>query len=310
MSAPLPFSKLQSFLAVAETLNFRRAAERLSIAQPALSRGIKQFEDQLGFALFERSTRRVILTKAGDHLFREAKAATQQLTQAFDDAREIATGSRGRIMVAYNSFAASGPMSDIIIQFRKRYPHCAVSLNLLGSGEQRDGIINGSVDVGFALSVTSTPPLSGFVISREQLVALIPDDHRLAPCRSVSLDDLSSEQFVIGTRTRWSGFRPLIDGLFERKGLAMNVAEEADDLPLLLQMVRTGIGCTILSSSCKLTLPPGIRILEIENVDAMLEVSLIWREDHLSILAKRFTEVAREIAASECQRSESYEKPR
>lgn len=298
MSFLPPLSKLQAFIAVAETLNFRRAAERLNIAQPALSRSIKQLEEQLGFELFERSTRRVTLTRAGNHLFAEANASMMRLARAFENAREIATGTRGRIMVAYNSFAATGPMSDIIIQFRKQYPHCEVNLNLLSSGEQRDGLISGTIDLGFIISDACSPPLAGFLISREPLVALAPGNHGWAARKSISLKELSTEAFVAGSRARWGTFLPIMHGLFERKGLVVTVREEADDLPLLLQLVRTGMGCTILNASCKLTLPPDIHVMEIEDADATLDVNLAWHDENLSILASRFTDLARKALAS------------
>jgi DNA-binding transcriptional LysR family regulator len=106
----LSMAQIQTFLMVAETLNFRRAAERLAVAQPALSRSVRRLEQHLGFALFERSTRRVALTPAGELLYREGADALQCLSRACTRAERVAQGLSGSIMVGYSTFATAGPM--------------------------------------------------------------------------------------------------------------------------------------------------------------------------------------------------------
>lgn len=289
--SPLP-ARISAFLAVGETLNFRKAAERLGIAQPALSRGIRDLERQLGFALFERSTRRVALTPAGEVLYRDGREAMQRLALAQTRAERVAQGLSGTVSVGYSTFAATGPMSDIIIAFRERYPQAQVGLRLLASSEQAQAFDEGALDLGFMMANVAAPPLRTSLISRERLVALVPASHGWAKRRSISLQMLSTAPFVIGTARRWRGFRSLINALTAARGLSLTVAEEADDVPVLLQLVRSGFGCTILDGSFIPALPPGITPLEIENVDATLDIALAWRADNLSPLAARFIEVA------------------
>lgn len=289
--SPLP-ARLSAFLAVGEALNFRKAAERLGIAQPALSRSIRDLERQLGFALFERSTRRVALTAAGEVLYRDGREAMQRLMLAQTRAERVAQGLSGTVSVGYSTFAATGPMSDIIIAFRKRYPQAQVGLRLLASSEQAQAFDEGALDLGFMMANVAAPPLRTSPISRERLVALVPASHGWAKSRTISLRTLSTAPFVIGTAQRWRGFRALINGLTAARGLSLTVAEEADDVPVLLQLVRSGFGCTILDGSFISALPPGITPLEIEDVDATLDISLAWRADNLSPLAARFIEVA------------------
>jgi DNA-binding transcriptional LysR family regulator len=292
-----PLARVQTFLAVAEALNFRRAAERLGVAQPALSRSVRQLEEHLGFALFERSTRRVALTPAGELLYREGVVALRRLSGACTRAARVAQGLSGSIMVGYSTFATAGPMSDIIIAFRKRFPDALVGLRLLASSEQSAALEDGSLDLGFMMWTVSLPPLEKIVISRERLVALIPAAHRWASRQSISLSELITAPLVIGNEGRWRGFRSLLKGIVDQRGLSMKFVEEADDLPVLLQFVRSGFGCTILDASFIPTLPPGIRAIEIEDVTTTLDVALSWHRDNLSPLAGHFVEVARTIAA-------------
>ena len=136
----------------------RKAARKLGIAQPALSRSIRQLEQHLSFALFERSTRHVALTEAGEALFRDGTDALQQLDRAFTRAGQVAQGLRGALRAGYSTFAATGPMSDIIIEFRKQYPDAHVALWLLASSEKATAFEE-ALDLGFMMSKVSSLPL-------------------------------------------------------------------------------------------------------------------------------------------------------
>lgn len=298
MFRPLLPAKIPYFLAVGETLNFRKAAEQLGIAQPALSRSIRDLERHLGFALFERSTRRVALTPAGEVLYREGSDAMQRLARASMHAERVAQGMSGTVSVGYSTFAATGPMSDIIIEFRKRYPEAQVGLRLLASSEQAEALDEGTLDIGFMMSNVVKPPQRTIPISREQLVALVPASHAWATNGTISLETLTTAPLVIGTARRWRGFRALINGLITARGLSLTITEEADDVPVLLQLVRSGFGCTILDASFIPSLPPGITPLAIEGATATLDISLVWREDNLSPLTAHFIEVTAAFMAS------------
>ena len=296
MTRPPPLPGIRHFLAVAETLNFRRAAERLGVAQPALSRSVRRLEGQLGFDLFERSKRRVALTPAGEILFREGAEAMQRLSQACARARSIAEGLSGSVMIGYSTFAGTGPMSDIIIEFRKGHPEAKVSLRLLASPEQADAFGRGALDLGFILANACPPSLGRVVISRERLVALAPASHPWAARGSLPLAELAGAPLVIGTADRWRGFRSLLDGMFAQRGLCMEVAEEADDLPVLLQLVNSGFGCTILDASFVPTLPRGFRGLEVEAASGTRDGAVGWGENSLAPPPRRFVDLARRMA--------------
>ena len=297
MIHPSFHSKIQYFLTVGEMLNFRKAAEKLGIAQPALSRSIRHLEQQLGFTLFERSTRRVALTPAGEVLYRDGADAMRRLAHACTRAGQVAQGLSGTVMVGYSTFAATGPMSDIIIAFRKQYPQAQVALRLLASSEQTAAFIEGTLDLGFMMANVSVPPLINISVSRERLIALVPANHAWATQRSISLRTLTTAPIVIGTASRWRGFRSLVNDMVAARRLTLNIIEEADDLPVLLQLVRSELGCTILDASFISTLPPGIKALEIEDATTTLDVVLAWRQDNLSPLAARFLEVAKAFIA-------------
>lgn len=298
MIPPPVHAKTQYFLAVAEALSFRKASQALGIAQPALSRSIRQLETHLGFSLFERSTRHVALTPAGEILYREAMEAMERLTRAFTRAGAVAHGLGGTVMVGYSTFAATGPMSNIIIAFRKKYPQARVALRLLASSEQSEALKEGTIDLGFMMSNVRSDPQQSVLISRERLIALVPTSHAWAKERSITLRRLATAPIVIGNAGRWRGFRMLVDEMTKAKGLTLNIVEEADDLPVLLQLVRSGFGCTILDASFVSTLPPGIKPLQIKDTRASLDIALAWRDESVSPLTARFIDVAKQVAKS------------
>lgn len=289
---PSVHAKIRYFLAVAEALSFRAGARKLGIAQPALSRSIRQLEQHFGFPLFERSTRHVALTEAGQVLFRDGAQALRQLDRACEHAGQVAQGLRGTLRIGYSTFAATGPMSDIIIEFRTRYPDVQVSLRLLASSEQAAAFDAGALDLGFMMSNVSAEPLQTLPISSEALIAVVPSTGLWSKRRSITLKQLSAAPIVIGTASRWRGFRALVDNMADTDGLTLNIVEDADDLPVLLQLVRSGFGCTILDASFISTLPPGVRPLRLDGVNATLDISLTWRPDSMSPLVSRFVEVA------------------
>jgi DNA-binding transcriptional LysR family regulator len=288
-------AKIHYFLAVGEALSFRKAARKLGIAQPALSRSIRQLEQHLGFALFERSTRHVALTEAGEALFRDGRDALRQLDRAFARGAQVAQGLRGTLRIGYSTFAATGPMSDIIIEFRKQYPDAHVALRLLASSEQAAAFEEGALDLGFMMSNVSSAPLRAAPLSSERLIAVVPASYPWAKKRSLTLTQLATAPIVIGTASRWRGFRALVDEMTATKGLKLNIVEDADDLPVLLQLVRSGFGCTVLDASFIPTLPPGVKALEIADAATTLDISLVWRVDGPSPLVPRFVEVAERL---------------
>jgi DNA-binding transcriptional LysR family regulator len=293
------YARMPNFLAVCEMLSFSRAAERLGIAQPALSRSIRQLEDRLGYRLFERSTRRVALTPAGEILHAGARDALLRLEQAISHANNKAQGLSGTLTIGYSTFASAGPMSDLIIEFRRLYPDVKIGLRLLASSEQLAALATGGIDLGLMMSNVVTADQEKRAFSREPLVVLVSEGHPLASRSVVGLAEMVGTPFVVGSNSRWRGFRALIEEVALDNAVMLHVAEEADDLPVLLQLVRSGFGWTILDASFIPTLPPGIVALDLKR-GGSLSVSLVWQKRERSPLLERFLQVAGEFRNRHC----------
>src|SRR5215471_3790909 len=165
---------LRYFVAVAEELHFGRAAARVHIAQPALSRQIRSLEDEMKLRLFERDRRRVSLTAAGVVFLDEVKGLMEQLERAVESARRAARGERGTLRIAYVPAVAYAGLPEIVRAFRQRVPDVEVRLQETHPARQIEALLAGRIDVGFARGPIQEPSLIVETVMEEPLVAALP----------------------------------------------------------------------------------------------------------------------------------------
>lgn len=284
--------KVKVFLAVAESLSFVKAAARLNLAQPAVSRTVKSLEDDLGFALLERTTRRVALTAGGVVFAKESAKAMQQLALAARSARQAADAESGTLTVGYSALTNLRQMADIVVRFRAVCPAAEVGLHLMASSEQVDALSTGAIDAGILLSAACADSFEHAPVGRQAFVALFPQRHRLAHRSKIALRELASFPFVLGTMTRWRSFRSIVDSSCLQAGFLPRVVEEADDNPVLLRLVSIGRGITIFGASIGDGLPAGVVAVPISDEQAYFELSLGWRKLAGIALLQRFVDHA------------------
>lgn len=289
--------RLRAFLAVARYLNFRIAAEHLHIAQPAVSRAVKTLEEELGFKLLERTTRRVELTPAGDVLAQQIEAAFGQIQQAVRLAKMTSAGMAGTLMLGYSTLTVYGLISQAVVQFRGKVPDADVSLYLMSSHEQLAAISDGTIDVGLLLSAAVDGSCQHAQLYRERLVVLVAKSDPIARRSSVSVKDLRDIPFVLGSHARWGPFRSVVDSVCLTAGFLPKVAEHGDDMPVLLRLVSLRRGVTLFAESVKGSLPPDIAAVPIQDEHAVLDVSVAWRNGPPSPLLETFLESVKDTAA-------------
>lgn len=296
MSGPPDLPHLRYFSVVAETLNFREAAARLNVAQPAISRAVRNLELSLGCALFTRTTRSVRLTPEGAALAEGARRAWRELDLARRHIAQIRAGDAGEIVIGYSAQAAHGPMSKLLLRFKAAYPGTDLQLRLLSSEEQAAELLGGQIDLGFLLSAAVKPGVEHIRVAEERFVVLMSAHHPLAGRAEIALEELRGEPFVMGTPKRWRTFRSLVEGTCLQAGFLPEVAGSADDVPLLLEMVAAGQGVTLYGSAIKPTLPPGLVAVPLGAATAYFNLSLAWVAGRTLPAASRFVEFTRREA--------------
>lgn len=286
---------LRCFVAVARELHFGSAAERLQIAQSALSRQLLELERKLGVRLLNRGRRSSIsLTHAGAALLSEAELAIQQLERAEFVARRTARGEMGRIEVGYVlSAALSGLLPKVLQAFRAAHPTVQVQLVSMETPRQLEGLRTGLLDVGFIRPRVDYPEgVMGTVVHSEPLVLVVGKGHPLAT-REVDLRMLARENFIAPQFDETSGFVEHLAALGAHGGFEPRLAYRVSDFLTAAMMASAGYGVVLAPRSIASIQVGNIVCRPIRGYNPAAELALCWRTATLSPAAQLFVDLAK-----------------
>jgi DNA-binding transcriptional LysR family regulator len=290
---------LATFIAVAEELNFHRAAERLAMAQPAVSRIVLELEDRLGVKLLERTTRKVRLTESGRYLLEEAQEILGRIEAAENTTRLLASGTKAVLRVGYTTITGHSVMPDITREFRQTNPDVRVELSYMTSPMQRDKILQDEIDLGLIDGPFQSSEIESRLVARHKLWALLPPRHPLTAKAHLTIEDLAAEELVIGTNSEWPTFRRIVVVAFQSAGLVMKVGQEAQSLTGLLGLVTAGVGITLFTAMPRFC---GENVIVprpvITNPPVLIETHLAWRRTSINMAKRRFIEASQKVGAT------------
>jgi len=282
---------LRYFVGVAEEQHFGRAAERLRIAQPSLSRQIQDLESEMGFLLFDRLPRGVRLSAAGKLFLSDARRILQDVDEAKRRAERIALGKAGTLRIGIATAVSwHGLVVDSFREFRRRQPDVELELHHLLSVHQIEAILSGRLDAGFAASLTPWhKDLAHWEFVQDRMLLAVPKGHHLTKREGIRLRDLRDMPFV--WFPRW--VNPVIyDQLMRacaRGGLsAPRIVQEATDRDTNLGLVQCRIGIAWMTESTRWHCPRDIVLLPVVDMNVRLPFSLIWKKDNSSPLLQKF----------------------
>jgi DNA-binding transcriptional LysR family regulator len=285
---------LRYFVAVAEELHFRRAAARLHISQPPLSQQIRQLEAELGVQLLERSRRRVELTAAGAAFYTRAREILDAVEDAGRLARRVQRGEVGRLSVGFAGSAMYSLLPEVLHAFRDQRGDVDLRLRELTTAAQLDQLESGRIDVGFVRP--QSPPRAGIAVEtilREQIVAALPESHRLAARERLTLGELTGEPLVLLTRTGSPGVRDVLEAAIARFGGEGELVQEAAEVQTVIGLVAGGVGFSLVPDSVRSLTRRGVVYREIEGAPS-IELALAWRAEDRSPVLAAFLDVVRE----------------
>lgn len=288
----LELRHLRYFVAVAEELNFSRAAERLHMAQPPLSAAIRQLEQELGTDLLLRTTREVRLTEAGRTFLEGANRTLAELDRARIDAQRASAGEIGQLRVAFSWSSRFETLPAIGRSFRQSHPDVSLLTEEMWNARMLPALRSAAIDVALSLYPEVASEFSYQTIRAEPVVALLPTAHPRAGQRSLNLRELAEERFLFFPRElaprlydfmvglcRRAGFEPLATGDSFHSGWELQILSDVDVIALVPASVR-------------LDLPDGIGTVEIADPPDQLETTLVWRKDDPSPVNRAFREAA------------------
>jgi DNA-binding transcriptional LysR family regulator len=249
ISPVLDVRRLQYFLAVAETLHFRKAAEQLNVAQPALSQQIRRLEEDLGCPLLTRNRRGVALTPAGQALLESGRRALVQLAHAEDAARRTAAQQVALLRIGFLNPAAFAVVPQLLQRMRDEHPEVFLVLREGASAQLLEEVRLGQLDVAFVRGPVTHPGVRIEVLRREPLIAVLPSKHRLARRKRVPLAELAEEPFIGFRRDAAPSLHDAITRLCMDAGFAPAFVMEASEWYTIVSLVAAGLGVAILPES-------------------------------------------------------------
>jgi len=294
----------RQFVVLAEELHFGRAAQRLNITQPPLTMAIQALERKLGATLFDRTQRSVALAPAGRALLPEVRRLLQLADDLPRQAQAAAAGLSGRIRLAFVSSIAYGPLPEWLRSFRHANPDVLLALREATLDVQLEAFASGEIDAGFVLHAQGAAPqgLQAWRALREPLVMALPDRHTLTTRRGLTFERIASEPLVIFPRSIAPSLFDAIVGHYRACGLTPLIAQEANQMQTIVNLVSAGLGLAWVPESVRQFQRPGVvyRSVRPGNGRALpaSETSLVWAAGNGSPALARLVAFAQsEVAA-------------
>ncbi|SKA75887.1 DNA-binding transcriptional regulator, LysR family [Prosthecobacter debontii] len=286
---------LRSFQTVAEELNYSRAAEKLHVAQSALSRTIADLEFEMEVKLLERSTHGVALTEAGTLFLSKVRLILEDTRDAVAEAQRRARGETGTLRIGFIGTLSHSLLPHLLQTYRAQYPSVDLILSELGPTPQRERIHSGHLDCGFiGFAVESPDPgLEMIVVAEDDLMAAIPSNHPLAKQSTVGLADLKDEAFYLTAQANAPVFNPWLMKLCENAGFQPRIARETDRAATVLNYVAAGFGVSLFPARIASFATPGVRFLPMKGRLPKYQYKLAWLRRSQSPALVKFVELVK-----------------
>jgi DNA-binding transcriptional LysR family regulator len=290
---------LRYFVAIGEEENYRRAAQRLNVAQTALSTQIQDLEAELGFKLFDRLPRGVKLSVAGRLFLEDARRILQQVSEAAARAARVARGQSGTLRVGFTENASwRGVVPESLRRFRERQPDAELQLTPATSLEQIEGLRSGRLDAGFVFNMSKTDSeLDHIPVALQHVELAVPKGDPLIKLKKLRLRDLSEASFVWFPRREAPAFYDRLMHECFRGGLkSPRIVQEGLNESTILSLVSHGMGVGWVNGTARGRCPEGVVIMSIVDLDMPLPLALAWRRDNTSPLLANFIAEVRSMA--------------
>lgn len=306
---------LRYFIAAAEEEHFGRAAERLNITRPAVSQLISDLEDELGTLLFERLAHRVKLTAAGRALLPQLQKIMNSLNQAFTTAKRVGEGKSGVLNIGYGSLTLLHPLFRATIRrFHELYPDVTISLVQMPTSEQTEALLSEKIHAGFLhLGPPDNAPnrktnddarsrhksqFNSYLIQSGDLGVALPSDHPLAGRKSVSLEELSDEGFVVVPRSKVCPSYGRIYALCKDAGFEPRIVQEVNTIASQMNLISVGMGVGFAVMGKHFAYPEGISVVALSGVTYPTSFVLGWHSGRTEPVVEKLIDTVKVLSSS------------
>lgn len=286
MSYQIEIRHLKYFLAVAEDLHFRKAAERLFISQPGLSKQIKQMEIGLGIVLFERHNRKVILTNAGEYLKRELAINLKNIEHTLNHAKLLNEGKNGDLKFGYVGSAMQEIIPNLLVNFKNDYPNIVFSLKEMDNQEQIDGLLSYDLDVGFVRLDRVPRGLMLKPVLKESFCLVLPENHQINADNFKSLTQFKEESFILFDPKYSSSYYEKVMQLFDDSGFSPIISHSTIHAGSIYKLVENNFGISIVPKSLAIQNNHKIKFIELKKTKQKTTLSVVWNTNNRNPILK------------------------
>ncbi|OXR50791.1 LysR family transcriptional regulator [Pusillimonas sp. T2] len=288
--------QIRYFQCVAQELSFTKASQRLHIAQPPLSRQIRQLEEELGVQLFERLGRSIRLTDAGKFFFDK----TMQLSARLDDVvvatRRIAESGKKWFGIGFVPSIMYGFGPTLFRKMRASGVQAEIGLSEMTTVEQLKALRAGQIDIGFGRIALDAPDIAGLTLLQEPLVLAVPAQHALAGRRDASLDDIADLSYVLYPAKPRPSYADHVIGLFEQRDHRVSVAFEANEMQTAIGLVAAGLGVTLVPSTVMRMQRDDVVFIPLNEPEFTSPIVMSWLKDSASPILREVVALAKQTA--------------
>ena len=292
----MEFRQLKYFIAVAEELNIGRAATRLHISQPPLTRQIQQLEEEFGAQLFLRTARGVELTQAGETFLRDARNIRDLMEQAIERAREAGQGKQGKMDIGIFGSGILDVIPKVLHAFRASHPNVQIALHTMTKKEQIEALRQHRISAGFNRLLAPLPDISSEPVQMESIMVAVSESHLLAAKPAILLRELADQPLILFPSGARPSFIDKIWSLCAGEGFEPQVAQEVGDAPTSVALVAAGFGLSLVPEAATSLSVPGVVYRRLANApDAVVDLSCIYRTDDESPILLAFLQTIRDF---------------
>jgi len=271
---------LRYFVAAADALNISQAAKHLHVSQPPLSRQIRDLEQELGTALFDRGHKKLKLTPAGQYFLDEARKILSHTKRATRAAKAAGAGHAGDITIGFLSPLGGMFLPGILHSYRKKFPLVDVDLAEMVPREQLEALLDSKIDLAFvaAVEVQSASDFAFEPVMQVELRLALPLEHRLARLRNVPLAELEEEPFIILKRSAAPATHDFLLRLCRSSGFEPNIAKQSESARSILDLVAAGIGVSIVPEHFR-RYPSDVVLRRLTPKPPTIPLCMVWRKN-------------------------------
>lgn len=280
MSNQLEIRHFKYFLAVAEELHFRRAAEKLYISQPGLSRQVKQMEEDLGIILFDRHNRKVELTQAGLYLKQELTRSLKNLDSIFNHAKLLNDGIEGHLKFGYVGSAMQKIIPELLLKLNQETPNIHFGLKEMDNQNQIESLISGDIDLGFVRQDRVPRSLHIKPVLKESFCLALPYDHPISQNTFKSLKQFKDESFILFDPKYSASYFEKVMQIFDDNDFNPIISHNTIHASSIYKLIENKFGISIVPKSLQIENNDKIKFIELNKISQKTTLSLVWNKDN------------------------------